>query len=61
MGCYGNSGQRGVSLFLEGGYDLGVADVFKGGELAGQVSDDADVFTRGLQVMTGITIALGGR
>ena len=51
----------GVSLFLEGRYDLGVADVFKGGELAGQVSDDADVFTRGLQVMTGITIALGGR
>ena len=51
----------GVSLFLEGRYGLGVADVFKGGELAGQVTDDADVFTRGLQAMAGITIPIGGR
>ena len=49
----------GVSLFVEGRYDLGVTDVFKGGEIAGQVSDDADVFTRGLQTMAGITIPLG--
>ena len=48
----------GVSFFIEGRYDLGVADVFTGGEIAGQVADDADVFTRGLQAMAGITIPL---
>ncbi len=48
----------GVSFFVEGRYDLGVADVFTGGEIAGQVSDDVDVFTRGLQAMVGITIPL---
>ena len=49
----------GVSLFVEGRYDLGVADVFTGGEVAGQVADDVEVFTRGLQTMAGITIPLG--
>lgn len=49
---------NGVLLFVEGRYDLGVADVFTGGEVGGLVADDADVFTRGLQAMAGITIPL---
>ena len=48
----------GVSFFVEGRYDLGVADVFTGGEIGGQLSDDVNVFTRGLQAMAGITIPL---
>jgi len=50
---------NGVSFFVEGRYDLGVADVFTGGEIGGQLTDDVNVFTRGLQAMAGITIPLG--
>ena len=50
---------NGVSFFVEGRYDLGVADVFTGGEVGGQLTDDVNVFTRGLQAMAGITIPLG--
>jgi len=49
---------NGVSFFVEGRYDLGVADFFTGGEVGGQLTDDVNVFTRGLQAMAGITIPL---
>ena len=52
-------------LFVEGRYTMGLADVQKEGEvnIAGEteVMEDADVKTKGIQIMAGITIPIGGQ
>jgi opacity protein-like surface antigen len=53
------------SLFIEGRYALGLADVAKAGaiELMGEqlAVDDVEIKTRGIQLMAGITFPLGGK
>lgn len=52
------------TLFVEGRYTLGIADVFEGGEVeymegAAEEMPDAEMKTKGIQVMAGILIPLG--
>jgi len=53
------------SIFVEGRYNLGLLDIAKEGTLKfmGEdiVSGDAEVKTRGLQIMAGIAFPLGGK
>lgn len=54
----------GNTLFVEARYTLGLADVFKGGEVeimegVTQPMPDVEIKTKGIQVMAGILISLG--
>ncbi|MBN2031224.1 PorT family protein [bacterium] len=48
------------TFFVEARYTMGLADVFKGGEFQGDIIPDEEVKTKGIQIMGGFCVPLGG-
>jgi len=48
-----------LAIFVDGRYALGLSDIFKGGTSTTFEADDAEIKTRGIQIMGGVLFPLG--